>query len=105
LARAVQLGELLGGRDCGFASATRSAEPSHDVEELLLARLWAERWNRPLGVRHPEKIEHETKPIGQRFVEQEHPPGDLVSGSTWRVLFGDAEIAAERLEDRKPRHA
>src|SRR5262249_21158723 len=38
------------------------------------------------------------------FVEQHHPPGDLVARRSRRVVLGNAEVDAEELENRKPRY-
>ena len=73
-------------------------------EDLPLPRLGTEWRSWPLGIRHAEELEHERQPLGERIVEQEHSPGDLVAGRPRRVVLGDAEVAALELEDRKERY-
>ncbi len=93
--------KILEEEDGRLPGAARAGEPPDQVEELPLPRLGTEGRSRPLGIWHAEEVEHERQPVGERLVEQEHPPGDLVARRSGRVLFGDPEVVAEELEDRE----
>ena len=79
LARPIEPVKVLEEEDGRLPGAARAGEPPDQVEKLPLPRLGTERRSRPLGIRHAEEIEHEREPLGERLVEQEHPPGDLVA--------------------------
>src|SRR5262245_15093264 len=90
--------------DGRFSSAARTAQAADEIEKLPLPRLGVEWWTRSLGIRNAEEIEYERQPLGQRLVEQYHPPSDLVSRRSRRIVLCDTEVAAKELEDGKERH-
>ena len=96
--------KVLEEKDGGLAHAPSAAEAADHVEELPLPRLRTERRRLPLWIWYAEEVEHEREPLGERLVQQQHAPGDLVPSCSRRVLLGDAEVTALELEDRKQRY-
>jgi hypothetical protein len=91
-------------KTAGSRGAARTGQPTEQGEKLTLAGLGAGRRSRPCGIGHAEELEHDWQPLDERLVEQEHSPRHLVARRLSRVLFGYAEVAAEELENRPPRH-
>src|SRR4029077_1188940 len=87
-----------------LAGAARTGKPPEQVEKLLLPGLRIERRGGPLPGGHAEDIDQQREPLNERLVEENHPPGNLVARRLSRVLVGDAEVAAEELQNRQPRH-
>jgi hypothetical protein len=48
----------------------KAPEPPDQIDKLPLTGLGTQRRRGPFGIRHPEEIEHEWQPLGERLVEQ-----------------------------------
>src|SRR5262245_31637781 len=93
--------QILEEVDGGLSGAPCACKSPDHVNKLSLARLGTVGWGRPLRVGHAEEVEHERQALGERLVEQQHPPGDLLACGFVAILLGNSEEGAEELQDRE----
>src|SRR6266542_3806315 len=92
--------KVLEKNDGRFPGAARPREPPDQIEKLPLAGLGTERRRGSLWIWHAEEIEYEREPVGERLVEQKHPPRDLLARGLVAVLLGNSENGTQQLQDR-----
>jgi hypothetical protein len=105
LARLIKPVKVLEEDDGWLAGAACAREPPDQIKKLALARLRTERRRGPIWIWHAEELEHEWEPVGERLVEQKHPPRDLLARGLVAVLLGNSENSTQQLQDREERDA
>jgi hypothetical protein len=98
-AAAVHPVQVLDQRDAGLRLSGLLHQASQHAEELALARLGVHARRRLRRVGHPEELEEQRQHLPEALVDQQQPPGDLLTHAAIVVLLADAEVGAEDLED------
>src|SRR5439155_19547831 len=86
-----------------FALAERLQEARDDTEELPLAIGGVEERRRAGGIGDAEEVEDQRQRLVEARVDQHQRAGDLLPRLALAVLLGEAEHAAEELEERQER--
>jgi hypothetical protein len=90
--------------DARLALAADPHDLSHHRGEALLAHLGIEVFDRPIGIRHPQQVPQQRQVGLEVAVEEQQPPGDLLSRGARLIGPGDPEVAAQQLEHGQERN-
>ena len=89
--------------DPGLALAAGMNQALDHLQQRPLARVRVHARRRAMRVGHGEEVEYQRQALSERLIEQQQPPGDLLTRLLVRVVLCHPEVAAHHLQDGKER--